>query len=58
MSRHTARATAVKRVSGGTSSSGSPCRSHASTKAAGTVSWTGATPKPSADAPAWTSRAT
>lgn len=58
ISRHTARATAVKVVGGGTSSSGRPCRSHASTSSAGTVSYTGVTPKPSAAAPAATMRET
>lgn len=54
ISRHTPRATVVNGVRGGISSSGSPWRSHASTRPAGTVSYTGATPKPSAVAPAST----
>ncbi len=45
ISCHSARATAENVVRGGTSSSGSPCISHASTSAAGTVSCTGATPE-------------
>lgn len=58
MSSHTARATPENVVRGGTSSSGSPCRSHAATSADGTSSYTGATPKPSAAAPAATTRDT
>lgn len=58
ISPHTARATAVNGVRGGTSTSGRPRRSHASASAAGTVSYTGVTPKPSAAPPASTIRAT
>ncbi len=58
ISCHSARATAENVVRGGTSSSGSPCISHASTSAPGTVSCTGATPKPSAAPPAATIRDT
>ncbi|CAM5310216.1 hypothetical protein SALBM135S_05510 [Streptomyces alboniger] len=58
MSRHTARATPLNVVRGGTSTSGSPWRSQAATRAGGTVSWTGATPKPRAAPPAATMRDT
>ncbi len=58
ISCQTARATPENVVRGGTSSRGSPCISHASTSAPGTVSCTGATPKPSAAPPAATIRAT
>lgn len=58
MSCQTARATAENVVCGGTSRSGSPYASQAATSAPGTVSCTGATPKPRAAPPAATIRAT
>jgi hypothetical protein len=58
ISCHTARATAENVVRGGTSTSGSAYASQAATSARGTVSCTGATPKPSAAPPAATIRET
>ncbi|GAA3303729.1 hypothetical protein GCM10020295_53050 [Streptomyces cinereospinus] len=58
VSCQTARATPEKVVRGGTSSSGRPYASQAPTSAGGTVSCTGATPKPRAAPPAATIRET
>lgn len=58
MSCQTARATPENVVRGGTSMSGSSYALQASTSARGTVSWTGATPKPRAAPPAATIRET
>lgn len=58
MSCQTARATPEKVVCGGTSTSGSSYASQAATSARGTVSCTGASPKPRAAPPAATIRET
>lgn len=58
ISCQTARATPENVVRGGTSTSGRACAAQAATSAGGTVSCTGATPKPRAAPPAATIRAT